>query len=231
VHGTLAHESGQLGWEIVGSHAAQALELSIRGQRAGEVAGLAQDPTESEQGSRSHLSVGTAGKRAVAIGDAGRRAAGELGSLDCGERPGRLRRDAEGGHEGKAAHWRQADAAGAHGHRNPWGHVPPSGLETSRDRPDSRGEIVAKSRRDRYSKRMTDAVSIGGLVETVTISPKFQVVIPKAIRTRLGLRAGQKVQAIVYQNRIELVPVRPVRQLKGFLRGIDTTVPRERDRA
>lgn len=65
---------------------------------------------------------------------------------------------------------------------------------------------------------------------TVTISPKFQVVIPKAIRARLKLRAGQKVQAIVYQDRIELVPVRPVRQLKGFLKGIDTTVPRERDR-
>jgi AbrB family looped-hinge helix DNA binding protein len=67
-------------------------------------------------------------------------------------------------------------------------------------------------------------------METVTISPKFQVVIPKAIRTRLKLRAGQKVQAIVYEDRIELVPVRPARQLKGFLRGIDTTVPRERDR-
>jgi AbrB family looped-hinge helix DNA binding protein len=67
-------------------------------------------------------------------------------------------------------------------------------------------------------------------METVTISPKYQVVIPKAIRTRLKLRAGQKVQAIVYQNRIELVPVRPVRQLRGFLKGIDTSVPRERDR-
>ena len=68
-------------------------------------------------------------------------------------------------------------------------------------------------------------------METVTISPKFQVVIPKGIRTRLKLRAGQKIQAMVYQDRIELVPVRPVRQLKGFLRGIDTTVPREQDRA
>ena len=67
-------------------------------------------------------------------------------------------------------------------------------------------------------------------METVTISPKYQVVIPKTIRARLKLRAGQKVQAIVYQDRIELVPVRPVRQLKGFLKGLDTTVPRERDR-
>ena len=67
-------------------------------------------------------------------------------------------------------------------------------------------------------------------METVTLSPKYQVVIPKAIRVRLKLRAGQKIQAIVYEDRIELVPVRPVRQMKGFLKGIDTTVPRERDR-
>lgn len=67
-------------------------------------------------------------------------------------------------------------------------------------------------------------------METVTISPKFQIVIPKAVRTRLKLKAGQQVQALVYEGRIELVPVRPVRELKGFLRGIDTAVPRERDR-
>ncbi len=67
-------------------------------------------------------------------------------------------------------------------------------------------------------------------METVTISPKFQVVIPKDIRDRLKLRPGQKVQAILYQDRIELVPVRPVRKMKGSLRGIDTAVPRERDR-
>lgn len=67
-------------------------------------------------------------------------------------------------------------------------------------------------------------------METVTISPKFQVVIPKGIRTRLKLRAGQRVQALAYDDRIVLVPVRPAKQLKGFLRGIDTTVPREKDR-
>lgn len=67
-------------------------------------------------------------------------------------------------------------------------------------------------------------------METVTISPKFQVVIPKNIRDKLKLRPGQKVQAILYQDRIELVPVRSVREMKGFLRGIDTDVPREGDR-
>ncbi len=68
-------------------------------------------------------------------------------------------------------------------------------------------------------------------METVTISPKFQVVIPKGIRERLKLRPGQKVQAIVYEDRIELVPVRPIQQMRGFLKGIDTTVPREGDRS
>jgi AbrB family looped-hinge helix DNA binding protein len=68
-------------------------------------------------------------------------------------------------------------------------------------------------------------------METLTISPKFQVVIPKKIRERLGLTPGQKVQAVVYGERIELIPLRPAKRLRGFLRGIDTTVPRGPDRA
>ena len=67
-------------------------------------------------------------------------------------------------------------------------------------------------------------------VPTVTVSPKFQVVIPLAVRRSLGLRPGEKVQVFRYGNRIELIPVRPIREMKGFLRGIDTTVPRDRDR-
>ena len=67
-------------------------------------------------------------------------------------------------------------------------------------------------------------------METVTISPKYQVVIPKEIRDRLGLLPGQKIQAIAYGGRIELIPVRPAQQMKGFLKGIDTKVEREGDR-
>lgn len=67
-------------------------------------------------------------------------------------------------------------------------------------------------------------------METVTISPKFQVVIPKGIRERLKLRSGQKVQAILYDDRIELVPVRPAKAMRGFLKGIDTNIVREDDR-
>ena len=65
---------------------------------------------------------------------------------------------------------------------------------------------------------------------TVTVSPKFQVVIPRAIRDALGLQPGQKIQAIQYQDRIELIPVRPMRKARGMLAGIDTSVPREDDR-
>ena len=67
-------------------------------------------------------------------------------------------------------------------------------------------------------------------METLTISPKFQIVIPKAIRETLGLSAGQKIQAVLYGDRIELIPMLPAKRLRGFLKGIDTTVPREPDR-
>lgn len=64
----------------------------------------------------------------------------------------------------------------------------------------------------------------------VTVSPKFQVVIPREIREAMGLTPGQRVQALQYQNRIEFIPVRPMRAMRGFLKGLDTAVPRDRDR-
>jgi AbrB family looped-hinge helix DNA binding protein len=67
-------------------------------------------------------------------------------------------------------------------------------------------------------------------METVTVSPKFQVVIPKEIRESLKLTPGQKIQALLYENRIELIPVRPIKKMRGFLKGIDTTINREPDR-
>ncbi|MBV7333162.1 AbrB/MazE/SpoVT family DNA-binding domain-containing protein [Chloroflexi bacterium TSY] len=67
-------------------------------------------------------------------------------------------------------------------------------------------------------------------METVTVSPKFQIVIPKLVRKALSIQPGQKVHVIAYQNRIELVPVMPVTSLRGFLQGIDTSIKREDDR-
>ena len=67
-------------------------------------------------------------------------------------------------------------------------------------------------------------------MNTVTISPKFQVVIPKEIREQLKLSPGQKIQAIAYEGRIELIPVRPMKEYRGSLKGIDTHIEREPDR-
>jgi AbrB family looped-hinge helix DNA binding protein len=67
-------------------------------------------------------------------------------------------------------------------------------------------------------------------METAIVSPEFQVAIPQAIREALGLQPGQRVQVMLYQSRIELIPVRSVREMRGFLKGIDTTVKREPDR-
>lgn len=64
----------------------------------------------------------------------------------------------------------------------------------------------------------------------VTVSPEFQVVIPKDVREALSLRPGEKLEVIRYENRIELIPVRPIREMRGFLRGMDTTLDRDADR-
>lgn len=67
-------------------------------------------------------------------------------------------------------------------------------------------------------------------MEVVKISPKFQVVIPKKFRDALQLSPGQKIQMVVFGNRIEMIPLRQISEMKGFLKGIDTTLERESDR-
>jgi AbrB family looped-hinge helix DNA binding protein len=67
-------------------------------------------------------------------------------------------------------------------------------------------------------------------MKAVIISPKFQVVIPREIRERLHLVPGQKLQVVAYDNRIELIPVKDMKEMRGFLKGIDTMVEREPNR-
>ncbi len=67
-------------------------------------------------------------------------------------------------------------------------------------------------------------------METVKLSPKYQVVIPRSVREGMKLSPGQEVAVIRYRGRIELVPMSPVREMRGFLRGVDTGVEREPDR-
>jgi AbrB family looped-hinge helix DNA binding protein len=67
-------------------------------------------------------------------------------------------------------------------------------------------------------------------MQKVTISPKYQVVIPRTIRETLRLRPGQKMQVVEYEGRIELIPERDIKELRGFLKGINTKFEREADR-
>ncbi len=67
-------------------------------------------------------------------------------------------------------------------------------------------------------------------MQTVTVSPKYQVVIPKTVRESLKLRPGQKMQIVEYAGRIELIPERDIKELRGFLKGINTEFTREADR-
>jgi AbrB family looped-hinge helix DNA binding protein len=66
-------------------------------------------------------------------------------------------------------------------------------------------------------------------METVTVSPKYQVVIPKKARQLLDIKVGQKMVVIAYDNRIVLVPERPIQEARGSLKGIDTTIEREEE--
>ena len=72
--------------------------------------------------------------------------------------------------------------------------------------------------------------SWSSLVSVVTVSSKWQVVIPKDVRDKLSIRPGQKVQAFAIGDRIELVPVVPLEELRGFLKGLVPDFEREPDR-
>ena len=67
-------------------------------------------------------------------------------------------------------------------------------------------------------------------METVTVSSDYQVEIPRAVRESLGIHPGQKIQILLYNDRMEFIPVKPISQMRGFLEGIDTAVERENDR-
>jgi len=66
-------------------------------------------------------------------------------------------------------------------------------------------------------------------MDTVTVSPKFQVVIPRRIREKMGLKPGEKLQVIYINDRIELVPIRPMSEMKGFLKGLDPAFERDEE--
>ena len=64
-------------------------------------------------------------------------------------------------------------------------------------------------------------------MDVVTVSSKYQIVIPRRVRERVRLRPGTKLQVISFDDRIEPVPLRPMREMKGFLKGLDSTFQRD----
>ena len=64
---------------------------------------------------------------------------------------------------------------------------------------------------------------------TVTVSPKFQVVIPQQVRQSLGVKIGQKMVVLAYDNRIVMIPERPIQQSRGSLKGLDTSLERDQE--
>jgi len=66
-------------------------------------------------------------------------------------------------------------------------------------------------------------------MDAITVSPKYQVVIPRKVREMLRIKIGQKMQVVAYNNRVVLIPVRPIQEARGSLKGMDTTVNREEE--
>ena len=63
----------------------------------------------------------------------------------------------------------------------------------------------------------------------ITVSPKFQVVIPQKVREMLHVKPGQKMRAIAYDDKIILIPVRPIKEARGSLKGMNSDVQREEE--
>lgn len=82
----------------------------------------------------------------------------------------------------------------------------------------------------RFASRPSAIYDSAIAMHTVTLSRRFQVVIPKAVREAMSLKPGAKLRVAQCGERVELIPVRRARELRGLLRGMDTTVPRAGDR-
>jgi AbrB family looped-hinge helix DNA binding protein len=64
-------------------------------------------------------------------------------------------------------------------------------------------------------------------MEAVTISSKYQVVIPREVRKQFNLKPGQKLMFIPYNGTLRLVIVPPIKKARGMLKGMNTENIRE----
>jgi AbrB family looped-hinge helix DNA binding protein len=60
----------------------------------------------------------------------------------------------------------------------------------------------------------------------VKVSPKFQIVLTQAVRKQLKLKPGMELEQIVWGNGVYIIPVRPLSEARGMLKGMDTTLDR-----
>jgi len=67
-------------------------------------------------------------------------------------------------------------------------------------------------------------------MNVVKVSPKYQIVIPEEVRKNLNIKAGERIQVLQFENRIELVLIKSIKEMRGFIKGIDTKIDRENDR-
>jgi AbrB family looped-hinge helix DNA binding protein len=86
--------------------------------------------------------------------------------------------------------------------------------------------LIGSEKTHVFAKQMSMEV----LMKSVTVSPRYQITIPREVRESMEIKPGSKVQVLLYENRIELIPMKNLRRMRGFLKGMDTTVERERDR-
>ncbi len=66
-------------------------------------------------------------------------------------------------------------------------------------------------------------------MHTVTISSKYQVVIPRPIRDQFNLKPGQKLMFIPYKDTLRVVIVPPIEEVEGMFEGVDTDPNREKE--
>jgi len=63
----------------------------------------------------------------------------------------------------------------------------------------------------------------------VIVSSKYQIVLPAEIRKNLGIEKGQRLHVLVENGSIRLIPSRPLSEMRGFLRGMDTNIERDEE--
>jgi len=64
---------------------------------------------------------------------------------------------------------------------------------------------------------------------TVTVSSKYQIVIPQEVREKIELKPGQKIVVVEKDGIIHLIPQKPIREMRGFIKGMDTRQLRDEE--